>query len=230
MAVFALVLSLICFIPGAGVLAVIMGIFSLLNIRSSRGRLGGTGLAATGLVIGLIVSLIWVAISAGLIMTVKTLEERALKPMGQAMSAVESGDIQALNKQFKAPAGKVLDAQAVADFRQEYTASLGSFTGMPDGWMEIAKSYSEFGPAMQNLQGINNVLPFPGLFVNNKALVLGEIDPTATGSNALDFKNIGLLLSDGTEFWLMDFVNDAPLAPPSDSGEPQGDPASGEGG
>ncbi len=62
MAILSLVCGLVCVVPGIGVLATIFGITSLVGINRSRGRVGGTGLAITGIVLGLLFSMIWIGI------------------------------------------------------------------------------------------------------------------------------------------------------------------------
>lgn len=58
MALFSLIFSLICFVPGAGLVGALLGIGGLVSIGKSRGRLTGKGLAITGLVLGLILSVL----------------------------------------------------------------------------------------------------------------------------------------------------------------------------
>jgi hypothetical protein len=67
LAIVSLVTSFICCIPGLGVVAMLLGIISLITIGSSHGRVTGRGAALAGIIIGLAVSAIQGAIGFGVL-------------------------------------------------------------------------------------------------------------------------------------------------------------------
>ena len=65
MAILSLVCSLICCIPGLGILGSLLGVFALIGIGGSRGRVGGKGLAISGIIIGILMTVIWIGAFIG---------------------------------------------------------------------------------------------------------------------------------------------------------------------
>src|SRR5690554_4311904 len=64
-AVLALISSLVCCIPGLGVLGVLLGLVGILSISRSNGRLTGMPAAIAGMALGVLVTVAWVALAVG---------------------------------------------------------------------------------------------------------------------------------------------------------------------
>ncbi len=98
LAILSLVCSLICLIPGTGVLAAIFGISALVGIRGSRGRVGGTGLAIAGLIVGLLFTMVWIGIVVGMNALMQEFTGKLVAPMNQAIISMDANRIRLLNR------------------------------------------------------------------------------------------------------------------------------------
>lgn len=116
MSIASLVTSLGCVIPGVGLLAVVLGIVALGLIGRARGRLSGRGLAATGIILGLISTVLWGAVAAGGLQA-WTFYTKQMAPVGdRAIMAAAAGDLDALRAEMTQSAGESVDAQRMAFF------------------------------------------------------------------------------------------------------------------
>jgi hypothetical protein len=190
LAIVALILSLICLIPGFGTLGVILGVISLLLISGSQGRVSGTGLAVTAIVLGLLVSVVQVGIVVGVNQFVGVARNKLFLPVNQSFAAFDAGDVAAARKVLTPAANlKVSDEQFTA-FRAAYQAELGAFKGIPDGILSIFKAYTQFGPNMQKYQGKPGqppaMIPIPAIFERGTALVILQVDPAGPGPGGSD--------------------------------------------
>lgn len=209
MAIVSLVLALICFVPGLGVLAAILGIAALFMIGGSRGRVGGKGLAISGLIIGLLVSALWIGFAIGASKFYKMAVETVAKPGAEVVAAAGSGDFEAARKILVPATANALTDEDFKRFRAEYEAELGAFKGLPDGPMQYLQHYGALGPLMQRFQGRQDVVPLPGLFDNGPGLLVVELDQSAAqpkpGSGVLiPVKNIMILAPSEKQFTLHD--------------------------
>src|SRR5262245_43405191 len=92
LAIISLILSLICIIPGFGLLGAIFGLAGLIGIMQSRGRVGGTGLAVAGMILGLLFSAVWIGVGLGMVKAGKFFQGQLMGPLNGAMTAIEAGD------------------------------------------------------------------------------------------------------------------------------------------
>jgi hypothetical protein len=227
LAIVALVLSLICIIPGLGVLGAILAIVALVLISGSNGRVGGKGLAIAALVIGLLVSAVWV----GGIMMVST----GLKAMtgmfggstASLLKAAEAGDYATARQQLDA---SVANSVTDADFQRfvtTYQSKLGNFQSVPTGVGELMRAYGSVGQQMQGMQGQGNqgLFPLPVQFSNGWAVAALQLNPNGGGANLAPL-NIELIASDGTKILLYDpAANATPAVPGTTPATPPATPA-----
>lgn len=246
LAILSLVLSLICFLPLLGVLGILFGVFALVGIGSSGGRVKGTGLAIAGIVIGLIVSVLWTgagfAINSGL---------QQFPKFAAVMTEVENGSLDTA-RSYMTPSSRALATdEAFEAFRAAYQAELGSFQSAPSGAIELFEAYAEIGPAMQTInQGTpyqGQLIPIPGRFDNGNGLVILVFDAAAqqTGPTQGPLnRNLGVMTTSGTTFWLIEptvemgqlgggsgegGTDESSEVPPAGEGEVEGDgPGMGE--
>jgi hypothetical protein len=203
MAILSLVFSLICCIPGLGAIGAIFGGVSLVSISRSRGRITGTGLAVTGIVIGLLVSIIWIgsfaALGAGM--------GAVFSGADDVMSAVENDNPAALRAALQ-PSATVTDAEIDA-FRAAYQAEYGGYTGMPTGLLGQIEGWLSHGPAVQTAmnraQGVfpppNSPFPLSANFDQGSALLIMVMQG---GSQSNAPSNVGVVAKDGSIIWLID--------------------------
>ena len=174
-AIGSLVTALLCCIPGAGILATLLGAFAIVRIGSSGGRKSGKFLAIAGIVIGLLVTAIWLGMIIGAVSIVKNFNTNIITPMTATFEQLGTGDKSGLTSLIDS---KVLpaDARAQADrFWAEVTAKHGQF-----------KSFKpkEFGlqinPPQRSTSGSGKELaplPLPAVFANGNATVIFMLDP-----------------------------------------------------
>ncbi|GJM19678.1 MAG: hypothetical protein DHS20C14_18910 [Phycisphaeraceae bacterium] len=86
-AVFSLVSSLICCIPGLSLIGIVLGVLALVGIGRSNGRVGGKGLAIAGIVIGLMVTIVQVLLAVLVVSGVQN-----LKSYQGFFAALDQGD------------------------------------------------------------------------------------------------------------------------------------------
>ncbi|MBX3359173.1 MAG: hypothetical protein KF745_12190 [Phycisphaeraceae bacterium] len=220
LAVFSLVFSLLCCIPGTGAIGAILGGASLVAINSARGRLRGTGMAVTGIVLGLVATAIWiigfVTISSGL----KMFDKAMMQPIAAVVTEIETGDADKVNTAASGFAMPAVTEDQVKAFRKAYSAELGSFKSMPTSMWDLVAAYTTVGQQMQSYQpGSQHVMPVPASFDKGWALILVEMNPNKPArSTGMPVTNIGVWAPSGQEFWLL------PQTPGVVPGVPQGLP------
>ncbi len=236
LAILSLICAVICIIPGTGLLAVIFGISALVGINSSRGRVGGTGLAVSGLVLGLIVTLVWGAVAFGAVQFLNLFSGPMMQPARQSMSAIDTGDFQNARAGLSPAAGAALTDEQIQKFRAAYQAELGSFKGIPKG-MDLFTSYGQLGQIMQKAQaqGMQNAMPVPASFDKGTAVLLLVMDQAAMNQRSGQgkapkvedvflFENIILMTPSGTVIELMPQGRPVLIQGTPPPGKTEGDP------
>ena len=233
LAVTSLVLSLICCIPGMGLLGAAIGAGSMVAIGGSRGRLGGRGVAIAGMVIGVLVTIAWVGIVVAVQRGVGMMSTRMYGAMDTFMREVQNGDFDAARGQLAGPVASASDEQLEA-FHAGYQSAYGSFVEVPTQfWSEVIPAYMEIAPQMQPYQGRQNFIPVPVTFDSGRVLMLVIVDPNGnagkTPPNAalMPLKDVWIVLPDGTELRLMNPAG-APAPGAAPGAVPGGAPAGGQ--
>ncbi len=221
LAVFSLVFSLVCCIPGTGAIGAILGGASLVAINSARGRLRGTGMAVTGIVLGLVVTTVWILMFVTFGSALKMVDQALLKPVSVLITGIDEGDATKVNAATANMAIPQVTDEQVRAFRDAYQAELGSFQSMPSTLIELIRGYMASGPQMQNYRGQDS-MPVPATFDKGQAVLLVQMDQNgrAAGSSngrvTVPVTNIGILLPSGKDVWLLPHTpGKAPLMPPS---------------
>ncbi len=190
MAVIGFILALLGFVPlccipvigpGVAVAGGLLCIISLIMIVGSSGRLRGRGLAVAGIVLSTL------GLLAGGIVTVGVMKlPGVLTPYGDAMTAIEAQDSNALSNVLSASAMGSIDQARLKEFRDEYHAALGKFVaikqqGVVDSFKEwglVANSGNDPGQFMQRYQ--NHMPCFMGAeFEKGSATVFVFVDGNA---------------------------------------------------
>ncbi len=236
LAVMGLVFSLLCFIPGAGVIASVLGVAALIGISGSRGRLSGRGMAIASIVLGLIFSMIWAGVGLGGMKAWGGFKTSVLQPAGAVMSDIEAKNYTAARAAFDpAVAAVITDAQFDA-FRDAYQAEVGAFQSMPNTVAELWTSYAAIGPNMQKFQPKPGqppaLIPLPGIFSTGPALIVQHFDPKSSksGKGPL-WTDITVFSTKGNEIHLLGTAvpttpatPTAPDAPATPAGEKPAEP------
>lgn len=221
LAILSLVCSLICFIPGLSAIGSLLGVFALLGISASKGRVKGTGLAIAGIAVGLIVSLLWiggaVAIQQGAKQYIK---------MTDIVKDIDSGSYDSARGQLSTATRPFATDEAFDAFKAAYEADAGQFQGSPQGLMDLFKALGQLGQAQDPNTAPSrpygtNQAPVPGNFQNGPRWVFVAINPDQPNDagtfRALD--NVGVWLSDDSIIWLVDPATLASGAPAGAPGE-----------
>lgn len=252
LSIISLILSLICIIPGFGLLGAIFGLAGLIGIMQSRGRVGGTGLAVAGMILGLLFSAVWIGIGLGMARAGKFFQGQLMGPLNGAMTAVEAGDHTAARTVFSPDAAAAItDAQFDA-FRDSYRTEMGNFHSIPVGIVDYILGFQQVGPAMQAMSRaqLQNAMPAPAQFDKGWAVVVYEFVPSSTTvgpgikvgtkpdpkGSKLQIYNLGIFTQDGKQIWLIErsatklptiptAPADKPATPPPPPETPQPAPA-----
>lgn len=203
MAVVSLIFSLIgCCLP-IGLLGTIFGIFSVIGISRSQGRVTGRGLAIAGIIIGVINTGIWIGAGTAIVGGVKVY----LQMGDELMTDLETGDYQSLRSKAD-PTVTFTDAQFDA-FRDAYHAEYGAYTGNATGLGEMISDFmdSNVGPNMQSVQGQPGMIPFAMQFDQGNALVLYWFNPRSQGDPR--FEDLVVVDRNGKDIRLSNFASAA---------------------
>jgi hypothetical protein len=200
-AVFSLVSSLICCVPGLGLLGVITGIASLMFIAGAHGRLVGKGMAWTGLIVGALVT----ALQLGLIIGGMSLGNQMLGHCATLAAAIEKHEY-AKARQNLGPTGASVTDEQFDAFRAAYTTETGSYKDMTTSvWELMTGGPTNVQPAMKGMMLPPNTIPMPARFDGGPALMMFQMDTSARpnpGEWLPPFGNIGFRSNTGVEFWL----------------------------
>ncbi|MFT5424150.1 MAG: hypothetical protein ACI89L_001943 [Phycisphaerales bacterium] len=211
-AILGFVVSLIgCCLP-MGLLGVVLGVFGLIGIGRSGGRVGGKGLAIAAIIIGILNTMIWVGVAAGALVVGR--QARAVgNDMQTVLVALDAGDYDGARGMFVGSLATADDASLKA-FGDTVQAEFGDFGSLPDSLGELISGFFETAPLLQNYQGRNDQIPISAKFENGRVLLLFVTDNTGRhgpgkGSVVpmLDMAVVGM---DGTEVRLSDYVTVTP--------------------
>ena len=203
LAVSSLVFGLLCCIPVSGLIGVILGGASLVGISRAEGRLSGRGLAITGMILGLLGTVFYIAFGVGTYMFM-----REAQAFVQPVHAITKGDV-ATARQSLSPdtAAKLTDERAKA-FADEVTAEIGAAQRMPKGLGEWIEGYAQVGEGIQKAQEgappKSAAVPLPVHFDKEVALVMVYLDETNTTANGRPaIMNVSVHTKSGKTFWLV---------------------------
>lgn len=211
LAVVSLVMSLLCCIPGLGLIGSALGVVSLIGISGSRGRVGGKGMAMAGIIIGVLMTVAWISFTVMGLKFADQLTEGIYGATGKFMTKVEMRDFDGARGEVVGPVITATDEQMEA-FRVAYEAEYGAFINIPtDFFGEVIPAYAQLGQVMQNYQGRNDVIPIPANFDSGGVLLLAQVDQSQqasppqgpAGGFQIPMSDIWILMPDGTELKLI---------------------------
>ncbi|USO00288.1 MAG: DUF4190 domain-containing protein [Phycisphaeraceae bacterium] len=237
LAVTSLVLSLICCIPLLPLIGAGVGIGAMIGIGSSRGRVGGKGLAIAGIIIGLLMTVGQVVAVVSVRNVVNMGVGLVFGSADQVMHDIETGDFNAARAGLTGNAASLTDEQFEA-FRAAYQAEYGSYQSIPTDFFDLISAYTQIGPQMQKYQpqgSQQNILPAPATFDRGQAVVIAELEqngqPTGqpgTPGFHMPLRGLKVVMPDGTELDLLGVPAAAlpptPTETPEEQPEPEGGP------
>lgn len=209
LAVLSLICSLLCCIPGFGLLGSLMGVGALVSIGGSNGRVGGKGLAWAGVILGLLATLLWGGVAIGGGQAYRAMQTEFAK-VDVPLRALDQGDFATARTLLTPAAQAQATDEVMATFRDAYRDQLGALGNQPTtlrGWWA---GWVDNSQAMQNFSG-QQVIPLvysfdqspSGLIVliPDPQMVSAAPDPSSPFIGTL--KNIQIPLPDGTVLELL---------------------------
>lgn len=198
MAVVSLVISFLGCCSPVGLLAALLGMFSLVGISKSQGRVTGKGLAIAAIIIGLITAMVGIGVYIGSGVLYKRVYAGLTEPL---MADIEAGDFNSAQSSLVS----TITTEQLTQFREAYHNELGNFTGVPGGWFEAMEAFSDpnVGSAASSASGQQGVIPIPGYFDQGTALMIFRLDQRTTNQSGVPtFSDIVIVLPNGDELKL----------------------------
>lgn len=220
LAISALILSILCFLPGFGLLALLLGGAAILFISRSQGRLRGLGMAVAACVLGLVVSVVQLFVVVGAVGAANTASAALgpmLAPAQRALVAMEKKDFTNAKAEFSPTLVAAVTDERLAEFTTDYQQTLGNFKSGPQSFMDYLRGWMALGQQMgannQNMQQqqANGAFPIPAEFDKGWGLLVVQFPPgfspmpaTPGAAPTPSIENLGIAKSDGTIDWLAD--------------------------
>ncbi len=199
-AVLSLVSSIICCIPGLGVLGVLLGLLGMMSISRSNGRLTGMPAAVVGMALGVIVTVGWVALGIGAGSAYNFWQVNITQPMSRLIEGSYAGDVTAVRTEMTVGgAGQVTDEEIIA-FGKAMDAEFGAFQGMPSSFEETVKAIGEgFSRAQGGNQQVGggssqSAVPMTLITDSGGVMIFGVFDPGGQPSQAFHYEDLFVLL------------------------------------
>lgn len=210
-ALFAMILGLVslvaCCVPvvnlGVAGVVILLAIVALVSISRSEGRLRGTGMAITGLVLGglvLLVGGLWTVGAA-------QMGPKFFAPYGDVLVAAEQGDVALAKQALTGEAGDKIDASMLSAFQDEYEAKVGHYVGAETSSLAILKAWIGMGKYQSLMQSLpqeyqQNAMPVPVRFDNGSGILWVKLSQTPSASGnylAGPILDAALLVEGGSE-------------------------------
>ncbi len=198
-AVLSLVSSIICCIPGMGVLGVLLGLLGMMSISRSNGRLTGMPAAVIGMALGVLVTVGWVAIGIGAGSAYNFWQVNITQPMSRLIEGAYAGDVTAVRTEMTVGgAGQVTDEEIIA-FGKAMDAEFGPFQGMPSSFEETVKAIGEGFSRAQGGQQVGggssqSAVPMTLITDSGGVAIFGVFDPGGQPSQVFRYEDLFVLL------------------------------------
>jgi len=169
-----------CCVGITSIPAILLGIFGLVGIAKSKGRVGGTGFGIAGILIGLLTLALWGgmlgAISFGLKQSFVPMSEKS----GEVLLDIQSDQFDSARGLFVGAAESASDEALIA-FREGYRSTLGDFISKPSGLGEWFEGYMATAESMGAYPGRQDLVPLPMRFDSGWGLVMYQIESQPQG-------------------------------------------------
>lgn len=226
---------IVCCIPGVGLfvglVGALLGILALFTIRGARGRVGGRGLAFTGIALGTVAMLLNVAVLVGASQGWAWI---AAGPTHKLLSAVDRGDYAAARTVLSPGAASAATDAELDRFAREVRDKVGGYVSTPHGPVQAFRAAGggvlKETMAVAQRRRLSDFIPVPVEYDKAWVGALMVLDPSGgSGTLAGSTANVGIVTQDGQEVWLLDPggppgapppAPQVPRAPPTDPTEP----------
>lgn len=162
--------------------AILLGIFGLVGISKSKGRVGGTGFGIAGILIGLLTLALWLGAIGVTVGGLNTFIGTFGQSTEKVFLDVQAGNYDAARTEMASPGADATDEQLIA-FHAGYSGALGDYVSLPDGPWDMMKGYMAVGEQIQAYNGKPGLIPMPMRFDSGWGLVIIIIDPSGGSSS-----------------------------------------------
>lgn len=163
--------------------AIFLGIFGLVGISRSKGRVGGTGFGIAGILIGLLTLALWGGILGAGVYGLQSVEKIFGTNTEQVFLDLQADNFDSARSLLASPAADATDEELIA-FREGYRGGLGDFVSKTDGIGDLISGYMAIGELIRPYNGRPGYIPIPMMFDSGYGLVIYVIDPNGSSSGA----------------------------------------------
>ena len=160
--------------------AILLGIFGLIGITRSKGRVGGTGFSIAGILVGLLTLALWGGILGAMVFGLNSMQGTFGATTEQVLLDIQAGNFDSARSQLGAPASDSSDADLIA-FREGYQSGLGNFVSKTDGFGDLMSGYLAVGEQIGPYNGRPGYVPIPMRFDSGYGLVIYVINQRSGG-------------------------------------------------
>jgi hypothetical protein len=205
-AVLSLVSSIVCCIPGMGVLAVLLGLLGMLSISRSNGRLTGMPAAVVGMALGVLVTVGQVVLAMGAGSLYNAYMVNMTPPIVNIVDGAIAGDVTAVRAEMTiGAAGQITDEEIVA-FGRAFEEAYGPNATLPGGFAEWVSAIGEgFARSGAQIQGqAQSVVPVAIMTDAGGVVIFGSFDPGGQPTRVFTYADLFVLLPNGEALMLRD--------------------------
>lgn len=218
-AILGFVVSLIgCCLP-TGLLGAVLGVFGLIGIGRSGGRVGGKGLAIAAIIIGILSTLIQIGLVVGGLTWARQVFPFGVQS-GEFLSHLEASEYDEARTLLVAPLNGADDA-SLAAFSQAVQDDLGKFVSAPDSLGSLWSGWMELGQQLSSSQ-IPMSVPIALQFEQERAMAQYVFDPQTMAGTIPAMADIQITTINGDNYRLSDYVSGPgttiPALPDADAG------------
>ncbi len=219
----SVVCSLVCCLPIVPMLGVALGAIALVGIHRSKGRVGGKGLAVTGIVLGIFCTVLQLGgvylLDAGLRFMV-----REGNTVGRALTDLEADRFDAARSILAGPLGAMTD-QELGAFRDAYVADAGLFISTPQSSWDLLGGFAQHDQLTKPYQNRPGIMPVTASFANGTGVVVVVTDPSGrtptAGGTRVPVIDLLVVSPNGTEYALSAYDGPGAIEPSDPNPAPE---------
>ena len=153
LAILAVVAAVICFLPGTGLLAILLGVAALVAIGGSNGRLEGRGAALSGIILGVITTTLWAAVGFGALQGWTFYTKNLVTTGDRIFQAASARDYDALRGELTTDAAEALTNEQFDWFVEQIESREGDVQGASTS---VGTMWESFGAVFSSSGGQQN--------------------------------------------------------------------------
>jgi len=161
--------------------AILLGIFSLVGISRSKGRVGGSGFGIAGILIGLLTLALWGGLFGASVFGLNSMVDTFGAKTEEVFLDLQANNFDSARALLSSPAADSSDEELIA-FREGYRSGLGNLVSKPDGIGDLISGYLAISELIQSYSGDRGYIPIPMRFDSGWGLVFYVTDPNSPAS------------------------------------------------